>query len=85
MRMRSSERKMTSKKPLSKTQAKKPTASKPDATSSTSEPSDYVVPQPPVKPSKDRAEEKEAAREPRGIKAYLLSFIDRKIKQYSKF
>ena len=76
---------MTSKKPLSKTEAKKPTASKPASTSSTSEPSDYVVPQPPVKPSKDGTAENKAAKEPRGIKAYLLSFIDRKIKQYSKF
>ena len=76
---------MTSKKPLSKTQAKKPSASKPDANSSTSEHSDYVAPQPPVKPPKDGTAENKAAKEPRGIKAYLLSFIDRKIKQYSKF
>ena len=69
------ERKMISNSNLSKTQTKK---SSPGS-------SDYVVPQPPVKPPKDKAAKQKKNKEPRGIKAFLLNMIERKIKQYSKF
>ncbi len=84
------EKTLNNKKGISKTQATKPQTESPSSISSNdsvSEPftENDIAPQPPVKKPLDKKGKKRTPKNPTGIKAWLLNFVNRKIKQYSKF